>query len=84
MRRGDVIASGTCGDGSLVEFWRRSGRREPPPLQVGDVVTLTVERLGTITNTVVAAHTPRSPVIPARPPAELKAAIAQAATQVRS
>lgn len=66
VRAGDVIGSGTCGGGCLVEFWGRRGERTPPPLAVGDTVTMTVEGLGTIENTVtagVAAH----PVPPARP-----------------
>jgi 2-keto-4-pentenoate hydratase/2-oxohepta-3-ene-1,7-dioic acid hydratase in catechol pathway len=46
----DVLASGTCGTGCLAEIWGRPGRPEPAPLQAGDVVTLTVERLGTISN----------------------------------
>jgi 2-keto-4-pentenoate hydratase/2-oxohepta-3-ene-1,7-dioic acid hydratase in catechol pathway len=55
---GDVIGSGTCGDGCLAEGWGRSGAIEPPPLQPGDEVTMTVEGIGTITNTVVAGAAP--------------------------
>jgi 2-keto-4-pentenoate hydratase/2-oxohepta-3-ene-1,7-dioic acid hydratase in catechol pathway len=51
---GDVIGSGTCGDGCLGELWGRAGRIEPPPLAAGDEVTMTVEGIGTITNTIVA------------------------------
>lgn len=51
---GDILASGTTGGGGcLAELWGRSGRQEPPPLEPGDVVTLTVERLGSLTNPVV-------------------------------
>jgi 2-keto-4-pentenoate hydratase/2-oxohepta-3-ene-1,7-dioic acid hydratase in catechol pathway len=55
---GDVIATGTCGSGALSETWSRSGSRTPPPLAVGDVVTMTVEGLGTISNTIVEATSP--------------------------
>jgi 2-keto-4-pentenoate hydratase/2-oxohepta-3-ene-1,7-dioic acid hydratase in catechol pathway len=61
---GDVFASGTCGGGCLAELWGRAGRREPPPLSAGDVVTLTVEGIGTVSNRVVAgkpdAYLPRA------------------------
>jgi 2-keto-4-pentenoate hydratase/2-oxohepta-3-ene-1,7-dioic acid hydratase in catechol pathway len=62
VRTGDVIASGTCAGGSLAEAWGRAGRQEPPPLQPGDVVTMTVERLGVIANPVVAAAPERCPI----------------------
>ena len=55
VRAGDVLGSGTCGGGgSLAELWGRCGRLDPPPLQVGDQVTMTVEHLGRIQNRVVA------------------------------
>lgn len=66
VRAGDVLGSGTCANGCLAESWGRSGRREPAPLQPGDVVSMTVQGLGTISNLVVAG----SPVLalpPARP-----------------
>jgi 2-keto-4-pentenoate hydratase/2-oxohepta-3-ene-1,7-dioic acid hydratase in catechol pathway len=66
---GDVIGSGTCGSGCLAELWGRRGRREPPPLQPGDVVRITVEAIGTIENRVVPGADP-VPVPPARPPAQ--------------
>lgn len=53
---GDLICSGTHGGGCLTEIWGRNGRIEPAPLAPGDVVTLTVEGIGSVTNTVVAAH----------------------------
>lgn len=67
VRPGDVLGSGTCGNGGcLGELWGRRGRREPPPLQPGDVVTMTVEGIGTITNRVVEGVA--APVVrPARP-----------------
>jgi 2-keto-4-pentenoate hydratase/2-oxohepta-3-ene-1,7-dioic acid hydratase in catechol pathway len=60
---GDVLGSGTFGGGCLAEFWGRAGRREPPPLKPGDVVSFTAEGIGTISNTVVAAENP--PAVPA-------------------
>jgi 2-keto-4-pentenoate hydratase/2-oxohepta-3-ene-1,7-dioic acid hydratase in catechol pathway len=51
---GDVLASGTTGGGGcLAELWGRNGRPDPPPLEPGDTVAVTVDRLGTLTNTVV-------------------------------
>jgi 2-keto-4-pentenoate hydratase/2-oxohepta-3-ene-1,7-dioic acid hydratase in catechol pathway len=55
---GDVIGSGTCGSGCLGELWGRRGELTPPPLSPGDVVTMTVQGIGTITNTVVAGVAP--------------------------
>ena len=41
VRPGDVLGSGTCGNGGcLAELWGRNGEQTPPPLQPGDVVTL--------------------------------------------
>ncbi len=55
VRAGDVLGSGTCGNGGcLAELWGRRGRPDPPPLQPGDVVEMTVEGIGTIRNRVVA------------------------------
>jgi len=54
---GDVLASGTTGGGGcLAELWGRAGRQVPPPLEPGDVVSIRVDRLGTLTNPVVAGH----------------------------
>ena len=53
VKAGEVLTSGTCGTGSLAESWARSGRLEPPPLRIGDVVEMTVEGIGTIRNRVV-------------------------------
>ena len=74
VRAGDVIASGTCAGGALAEVWGRTGRQEPPPLRAGDVVTMTVDRLGTISNPVVAAEPERCPVPRATPLTELQTA----------
>jgi len=57
VRPGDVLGSGTCGSGCLAELWGRHGSLDPRPLASGDVVTMTVERLGTISNTVVPGST---------------------------
>ena len=66
VKAGEVLASGTCASGALAELWGRSGSLTPPPLQVGDVVEMTVERLGTLRNRVVE-HTETVPaIVPAR------------------
>ena len=57
VRAGDVLGSGTCGSGCLAELWGRSGRQEPAALQPGDVVTMTVEGIGTIANRIVPGPT---------------------------
>jgi 2-keto-4-pentenoate hydratase/2-oxohepta-3-ene-1,7-dioic acid hydratase in catechol pathway len=62
---GDVLGSGTCQNGCLLELWGRRGEKDPPPLSPGDVVTLTVEGIGTISNRVVPGVDP-VPVPPAR------------------
>ena len=62
---GDVLGSGTCGSGCLAELWGRLGAQEPPPLRPGDVVTMTVDGLGTISNAVVPGGEPVA-VPPAR------------------
>ncbi|WP_433503599.1 fumarylacetoacetate hydrolase family protein [Pseudonocardia halophobica] len=67
VRAGDVLGSGTCGNGGcLAELWGRRGAQDPPPLRPGDVVEMTVEGIGTIRNTVVAGLD-LPPVRPARP-----------------
>ncbi len=67
VRAGDVLGSGTCGNGGcLAELWGRRGELSPPPLQPGDVVEMTVEGIGTIRNRVVPGLD-LPPVAPARP-----------------
>jgi 2-keto-4-pentenoate hydratase/2-oxohepta-3-ene-1,7-dioic acid hydratase in catechol pathway len=66
VRPGDVLGSGTCGNGCLLELWGRRGRDFHPPLGPGDVVSLHVEAIGTLTNTVVAGVEPHT-LPPARP-----------------
>jgi len=58
VRPGDVLGSGTCGGGCLLELWGRHGREGLPPLGPGDVMSLHVEGIGTLTNTVVAGREP--------------------------
>ncbi|MEU2265755.1 fumarylacetoacetate hydrolase family protein [Streptomyces olindensis] len=59
VRPGDVLGSGTCGNGGcLAELWGVRGEQSPPPLKPGDTVTLTVEGIGTVSNTVVAGRDP--------------------------
>ncbi|KUL43824.1 hydroxylase [Streptomyces sp. NRRL F-4489] len=59
VRPGDVLGSGTCGNGGcLAELWGVRGEQSPPPLKPGDTVTLTVEGIGTVSNTVVPGVAP--------------------------
>jgi 2-keto-4-pentenoate hydratase/2-oxohepta-3-ene-1,7-dioic acid hydratase in catechol pathway len=55
---GDVLGSGTSGRGCLLELWGRRGADSHDPLAPGDVVSLHVEGIGTLTNTVVAGVEP--------------------------
>jgi 2-keto-4-pentenoate hydratase/2-oxohepta-3-ene-1,7-dioic acid hydratase in catechol pathway len=58
VRAGDVLGSGTCGNGGcLAELWGRNGKNDPPPLCPGDVVELTVEGIGAVRNRVVEGVT---------------------------
>ena len=60
VRPGDVLGSGTSGNGGcLAELWGVRGEQSPPPLKPGDTVTLTVEGIGTVSNTVVAGRDPQ-------------------------
>lgn len=56
----DILASGTTGGGGcLAELWGRGGSQHPPSLQPGDLVTITVDGLGTLSTPIVAgAPTP--------------------------
>jgi 2-keto-4-pentenoate hydratase/2-oxohepta-3-ene-1,7-dioic acid hydratase in catechol pathway len=59
VRPGDVLGSGTCGNGGcLAELWGRRGEQVPPPLRPGDTVTLTAEGIGSVRNTVVPGASP--------------------------
>ena len=74
---GDVLGSGTAGSGCLAELWGRAGDLVPAPLQPGDEVTMTVERLGTVTNRVGLARAvpeiPRARKRPGSPAARARA-----------
>ena len=72
QRAGDVLGSGTCGNGGcLAELWGRRGQPDPPPLRPGDVVELTVEGIGQVRNRVVpGVELPA--VAPARPRPRLR------------
>ena len=54
VRTGDVLGSGTCGYGCLLELWGREGPDAHRPLQPGDTVAMHVEGIGTLRNSVVA------------------------------
>lgn len=64
VRPGDVLGSGTSGGGCLAELWGRRGRDAHAPLTSGDVVTLSIEELGTLTSKVVEGVSP-VPIQPA-------------------
>jgi 2-keto-4-pentenoate hydratase/2-oxohepta-3-ene-1,7-dioic acid hydratase in catechol pathway len=50
-----------------MELWgRNQSWTTPPPLQPGDVVTLEVEGIGTLTNTIVRQDVPALGLGPAR------------------
>jgi 2-keto-4-pentenoate hydratase/2-oxohepta-3-ene-1,7-dioic acid hydratase in catechol pathway len=66
VKAGEVIASGTCAGGALAESWGRTGELTPPPLEVGDVVEMSIEHIGTIRNEIVADTEVVPPVIAAR------------------
>jgi 2-keto-4-pentenoate hydratase/2-oxohepta-3-ene-1,7-dioic acid hydratase in catechol pathway len=67
IQAGDVIGCGTCANGCLMELWgRNQSWTTPRPLQAGDVVTLEVEGIGTLTNTIVRQDLPDLGLGPAR------------------
>lgn len=66
VKAGEVLASGTCATGSLAELWGRNGGLTPPPLRVGDVVEMNIDRLGMIRNVVGPREKSVAPVAPAR------------------
>ncbi|QQM38345.1 fumarylacetoacetate hydrolase family protein [Streptomyces liliifuscus] len=71
VRPGDVLGSGTCGNGGcLAELWGVRGRQDPVPLKPGDTVALTVEGIGTVSNTVVPGPAPLPVPVARRRPRE--------------
>ena len=58
VRRGDVLASGTCGTGCILELSLVHGSEKFPYLQPGDEVELEVAGLGVLANRVVAGDAP--------------------------
>jgi len=58
IRPGDVLGSGTCGGGCLAELWGRRGLDAHPPLRAGDLVTVTIEQLGTVTSHIIEGVQP--------------------------
>ena len=63
---GDVIGSGTCGTGCILELSLTHGGERYPWLKPGDVVELSVDRLGTLRN-MVADPLPLHPLREAKP-----------------
>jgi 2-keto-4-pentenoate hydratase/2-oxohepta-3-ene-1,7-dioic acid hydratase in catechol pathway len=62
VRRGDVLGSGTCGTGCILELSLVHGAEKYPFLQPGDEVELEVDGLGILANRVeAAAAAPFSP-----------------------
>ena len=55
VRRGDVLGSGTCGTGCILELSLVHGAEKYPFLQPGDEVELEVDGLGVLANRVEAA-----------------------------
>ena len=58
VRRGDVLGSGTCGTGCILELSLVHGAERFPYLQPGDEVELEVAGLGVLANRVVAGDAP--------------------------
>ena len=78
QRRSSPATSWGQGPSATAAAWPSCGavaaRQDPPPLQPGDVVTLTVDGLGSLTNTVgVAAPAPVLPPVRRRDPDEARA-----------
>ncbi|GAA2011301.1 fumarylacetoacetate hydrolase family protein [Microbacterium ulmi] len=60
VRAGDVIGSGTCGTGCINELSQTYGVDRFPFLKPGDEVVASIEGLGSLRSTIVAAHEPVS------------------------
>jgi 2-keto-4-pentenoate hydratase/2-oxohepta-3-ene-1,7-dioic acid hydratase in catechol pathway len=59
IRPGDVIGSGTCGTGCILELSAVHGLESYPWLKPGDVVEIEVERIGKLVNRVVEGEAPK-------------------------
>ena len=66
IQPGDVIGSGTCGSGALIEVRARRGADDYPWLKPGDQIDLTVQGIGTLSNKIVSGVDPVR-LSPARP-----------------
>lgn len=62
LRPGDLLGSGTAGDGCLAERWGRAGRESVAPLQPGETVRLHGGPLGETANRVVGPVAVRAPL----------------------
>ncbi|MFJ4268614.1 fumarylacetoacetate hydrolase family protein [Paenarthrobacter nicotinovorans] len=69
VRPGDVIGSGTCGTGCILELSRTFSSEEYPWLKPGDEVAVSIEGLGTQRSTIIAGAEP----IPFRPGRKVEA-----------
>jgi fumarylacetoacetate (FAA) hydrolase len=58
LKPGDVIGSGTCGTGCILELALTHGNEKYPWLRPGDEVELEVEGIGVLANPVVATLSP--------------------------
>ena len=58
LRPGDILGSGTCGTGCIVELSQTHGSERFPWLRPGNRVEVSVERLGSIANTLQAGANP--------------------------
>jgi 2-keto-4-pentenoate hydratase/2-oxohepta-3-ene-1,7-dioic acid hydratase in catechol pathway len=58
VRRGDVLGSGTCGTGCILELSLVHGSEKYPYLRPGDEVELEVAGIGVLANRVVAGDAP--------------------------
>jgi 2-keto-4-pentenoate hydratase/2-oxohepta-3-ene-1,7-dioic acid hydratase in catechol pathway len=60
VRPGDVIGSGTCGTGCILELSRTFSPERFPWLEAGDEVVATIEGLGSLRSRITASPPPRS------------------------
>src|SRR3712207_7892904 len=61
VRAGDVLGSGTCGNGGcLAELWGTRGEAAPPPLRPGDVVEMKIGRVHVRTSVTPISRMPAS------------------------